>query len=185
MSTTRHRLSVFPSMRIRHRPCGYTLLEVLIALVVFSIGLLGLAAMLVSAVKGNHKAYYHSQAVNVAQAIGDGLRANAVAVWQDNYDTGYTPGGVPANCTPCTPAQTAARDIAAWGRMANTLLPNGQIAINCAPVAGVVAPATVEELIKKPAFNGTCQINVQWTESGDVGSASASTPETFTWVVQP
>lgn len=173
------------AVRTSHRPRGYTLLEVLIALVVFSVGLLGLAAMLVSAVKGNHKAYYHSQAVNVAQAIGDGLRANAVAVWQDNYDTGYTPGGVPANCTPCTPAQTAARDIAAWGRMANTLLPNGQIAINCATVAGIVAPATAEELIKKPAFNGTCQINVMWTESGDVGATSTSTPETFTWVVQP
>ena len=167
------------------RARGYTLLEVLVALIVFSIGLLGLAAMLVSAVKGNHKAYYHSQAVNVAQAMADGRRATAVAVWQDQYDTGFTAGGVPANCTPCTPAQNAARDIAAWGRMANTLLPNGQVAIDCAPRAGVVPPVAVDDLIKKPAFNGTCRINVQWSEAGDVGDAAAARQETFTWVVQP
>jgi type IV pilus assembly protein PilV len=170
--------------RIR-RADGYTLLEVLIALIVFSVGLLGLAAMLVSAVKGNHKAYYHSQAVNVAQTMADGLRANAVAVWQDQYDTAYTSGGVPANCTPCTPAQTAVRDIAAWGRMANTLLPNGQVAIDCALRAGAIAPTALDELIKKPAFNGTCQINVQWSESGDIGDAAAARLETFTWVIQP
>jgi len=170
---------------MRSRESGYTLLEVLIALLVFSIGLLGLAAMLVSAVKGNHKAYYHSQAVNVAQAVADGMRANAVAVWQDRYNTGFTSGGVPANCTPCNPQQTAERDIAGWGRMAATLLPAGQIAIDCQRAAGVVAPAILADLIKKPAFNGTCQINVTWTESGDVGSAAAAQAETFTWLVQP
>lgn len=170
---------------IRNRQGGYTLLEVLIALLVFSVGLLGLGAMLVSAVKGNHKAYYHSQAVNVAQAIGDGLRANAVAVWQDQYDTAFTAGGTPANCTPCTPAQTAQRDIASWGRMAATLLPAGQIAIDCNRAPGAIAPATQEDLIKKPAFNGTCRINVRWTESGDVGATAASRAETFTWIVQP
>ncbi len=51
------------------RAGGYTLLEVLVALIVFSIGLLGLAAMLGYAVKGNHKAYYHSQALNVAHDL--------------------------------------------------------------------------------------------------------------------
>lgn len=164
---------------------GYTLLEVLIALLIFSIGLLGLAAMLVSAVKGNHKAYYHSQAVNVAQAVADGMRANGVAVWQDRYNTGFTSGGVPANCTPCNPQQTAERDIAGWGRMAATLLPAGQIAIDCERAAGAMAPATPADLIKKPAFNGTCEINVQWTESGDVGAGEAARAETFTWIVQP
>ncbi len=47
-------------MTTRHR--GFTLLEVLIALLVFSLGLLGMAGLLIVSVKTNHSAYLRTQA---------------------------------------------------------------------------------------------------------------------------
>ena len=49
-------------MRINVRPRGFTILEVLIALLVFSLGLLGMAGLLVISVKTNHSAYLRTQA---------------------------------------------------------------------------------------------------------------------------
>lgn len=169
-----------------HQEAGYTLLEVLIALLVFSVGLLGLAAMLVSAVKGNHQAYHHSQAVYVAEAMADGLRANLSAVNGGDYNTGGSPGA-PAligthsggSCdSACNAQQLANRDLGNWVRMANGRLPNGRIGINCNRVGAIPMPAT-------SGFNGICTIRVAWNETGDVGQSAASSENFFTWMVQP
>ncbi len=165
---------------------GYTLLEVLIALLVFSIGLLGLAAMLVSAVKGNHQAYHHSQAVYVAEAMADGLRANLAAVNAGNYSTGGTPGA-PAlidsytgtDCTAeCNAQELASRDLGNWVQMATGRLPNGRIGINCNRVGAIPNPAA-------SGFDGVCTIRVAWNETGDIGQSQDSTENFFTWMVQP
>lgn len=159
---------------------GYTLLEVLIALLVFSIGLLGLAAMLVSAVKGNHQAYHHSQAVYVAEAMADGLRANLGAVGGGSYNTGgliTTHAG--SGCTSCSPAEVASRDLRNWALMANQRLPNGGIGINC------INPLTVQPNPAGAAYNGICTLRVAWDEAGDIGQSQASSQRTFTWMVQP
>lgn len=161
------------------RQTGYTLLEVLIALIVFSIGLLGLGALLVSAVKGNHQAYHHSQAVYVAEAMADGMRANLAAVRAGSYNTGgliTTHGG--SNCTNCSPAQIAARDLGQWVEMANRRLPNGGIGINCTAGTFVSVPANA-------AYDGICTITVGWDESGDVGQSESASARTFSWMVQP
>lgn len=55
---------------------GFTLLEVLIAMVVFAIGMLGLAGMQGTALKDNNDAYMRSQAVFFAYDMGDRIRAN-------------------------------------------------------------------------------------------------------------
>lgn len=158
---------------------GYTLLEVLIALLVFSIGLLGLAAMLVSAVKGNHQAYHHSQAVYVAEAMADGMSANLSAVGDGDYNTGGlidTHGG--SACTVCAPEQIAARDLGNWVDMANSRLPNGMIGINCTNRAIVTVPVAA-------SYQGVCTINVAWDETGDVGQSQESSQRVFSWMVQP
>jgi type IV pilus assembly protein PilV len=165
-------------LMIARRHAGYTLLEVLIALLVFSIGLLGLAAMLVSAVKGNHQAYHHSQAVFVAEAMSDGMRANLEAVNADSYNTGgYITTYAGGACTVCTAPQLAARDLAAWAQMANRRLPNGAINIACDGSTPIGFGAA--------GYNGICTINVRWDATGDVGQSQASSQQTFTWMLQP
>lgn len=156
---------------------GFSLLEVLIALIVFSIGLLGVAAMMVSAVRGNHQAYHHSQAVYVATAMADGLRANLAAVNAGTYNTGWISSSTPNNCTDCSAANLAARDLAAWTQMASQRLPGGEIQIACNAVAGSTLPAS--------AFNGVCTLGVRWSEVGDTGQSQASSQRAFTWMIQP
>ncbi|MDZ3823251.1 MAG: type IV pilus modification protein PilV [Pseudoxanthomonas sp.] len=160
------------------RQQGYSLLEVLIALLVFSIGLLGLAAMLVSAVKGNHQAYHHSQAVYVAEAMADGLRANLAAVNAGAYNTGgFITGPTAAPCGPCTAAQTAARDRAAWAAMAAQRLPGGAISVDC--TAGAAGGFTAA------GYAGVCTLGVRWSEVGDTGQSQDVSQRAFTWMVQP
>lgn len=161
---------------------GFSLLEVLIALVVFSIGLLGLAAMMVSAVRGNHQAYHHSQATYVAEAVADGIRANLAAVNSGSYNTGgfiSTYAGNPCSeGSECTPTQLAERDLQSWAAMAAERLPGGALSLNCNQRAAPLVSASA-------SFNGTCRILIRWAEVGDVGQQAESSLSQFSWLMQP
>lgn len=64
------------SLRGAHRSqAGFTLLEVLIALLVLSIGLLGLAALQAAGLRSSHGAYLSSQATLLAYDMADRIRA--------------------------------------------------------------------------------------------------------------
>ena len=58
------------------KQCGFTLLEVLVAILIFAIGLLGLASLQTVSQRSNHSAYLRSQAVIQAYDIADRMRAN-------------------------------------------------------------------------------------------------------------
>ncbi len=60
----------------RHRQRGLTLLESMIALLVISIGLLGIAALQITSMKQNSSALNHSQAVWIGYNMADRIRAN-------------------------------------------------------------------------------------------------------------
>jgi type IV pilus assembly protein PilV len=64
---------------------GFTLVEVLVALVVLSIGLLGIAAMYVETLRANRSALVRTQAITLASDIADKIRANRVPA--DGYIT--------------------------------------------------------------------------------------------------
>lgn len=55
---------------------GFSLVEVLVAMVVLSVGLLGIAGMMASTVRNNHSAYHRSQATWLAYDMLDRVRAN-------------------------------------------------------------------------------------------------------------
>jgi len=59
-----------------HKARGFSLLEVLIALVVLSVGLLGLAALQAEGLRGSSSAVQRTTAVNYASDIADRMRAN-------------------------------------------------------------------------------------------------------------
>ncbi len=65
---------------------GFTLIEVLVALLVLSIGLLGLAALQNTALQFNTDSYQRTQATLLAYDILDRMRANSLAVSAGNYD---------------------------------------------------------------------------------------------------
>ena len=55
---------------------GFTLIEMLIALVVLSIGLLGLASLQATSLRMNDSAYFRTQAVSLGYDIFERMRGN-------------------------------------------------------------------------------------------------------------
>ena len=101
---------------------GFTLLEVLVALFVLAIGLLGAGAMQMIGVQANQGAYWRTQAVFFAYDIADRMRANPSGVADSTvYDNVDTDVAIPADpgCSTaaggCTAAQIAQLDLFEWG----------------------------------------------------------------------
>jgi len=70
------------------REQGFSLIEVLIAMVVIAVGLLGFLGMQVYAVKGNDSAYLRSQATLLAYELADNMRASRQAALDGDFDDG-------------------------------------------------------------------------------------------------
>jgi|SRR6056297_599826 len=108
------------------RSSGFTLLEVLIALVVLSIGLLGIAGLQGIGLKSSHGAYLTSQASLLAYDMADRIRANPQTLVTYN---GFNSSNVDcAAALPTTPLATA--DLAEWACAVSELLPAGTGTIN-------------------------------------------------------
>jgi type IV pilus assembly protein PilV len=62
---------------------GFTLIEVLVALIVLSVGLLGIAAMYVETLRANRDALVRTQAIALASDLADRIRSNRLPA--NNY----------------------------------------------------------------------------------------------------
>lgn len=142
-----------------HSARGFTMVEVLVALAVLAIGLLGIAALYLDSLRAGRTAIYRSQAVNLAADLADRIRANRGAVLGYEVALGDEPEAVP-QCDaggPCTRDEMAQNDLAVWKASLEALLPEGQ---------GSVAVT--------PGNPNVYVITVQWTEPGVDGVLSYS-----------
>lgn len=106
---------------------GFTLLEVLVAFLILSIGLIGLAGLQVSGIKVGRDAYFESQAQILTSSISDRMRANLNGVTDSDYhnnkgarrDACRTSAG-------CTSTQMAEDDLFLWREAVAGRLPSGQ-----------------------------------------------------------
>lgn len=71
-----------------HRHKGATLIEILVALLVLSLGILGMTALQIRALKGNHSSMQRSQAVMLSYYILDAMRVDRNNARALNYNTG-------------------------------------------------------------------------------------------------
>lgn len=117
---------------------GFTLLEVLIAMIIMAVGLLGLAALQLLSIRDNQDVYWHSQAVALSYEMADRIHANA-GVW--NAGTLPAPANSCSdNCNSaghaCDAATMAAYDYCVWGNKVKTQLGNEASAtVSISPVA--------------------------------------------------
>jgi type IV pilus assembly protein PilV len=168
---------------------GFSLVEVMVALLVVSIGMLGIAKMQALALSSTGTAKMRSLASIEAASLASTIHAdrrywfyltNALTVTVSSAGTvastqdatlNSTAAARPTPCTavppatPCTAAQIAAQDLGEWADgIIGILPPNSASTITCnAPSATV----TVE-----------CSIGITWTEnvvSSDVGQNSSAT----------
>lgn len=112
----------------RIKQSGFTMVEVLVALVVLAIGLLGIAALYLNSLQAGRTAIYRTQAVNLAADLADRIRANRTA--QAAYGTLFADAeAAVANCDltgGCIDTDLASTDLARWKGTLAQLLPNGQ-----------------------------------------------------------
>ena len=110
--------------KLRH--AGFSIVEALVALVVLSVGMLGIAALYVESLRAGRSAVYHTQAVNLAADMADRIRANrgaGAAAWR--LDAAANPAT--QNCVDagvnCDPIELATDDQARWLEAIQNQLP--------------------------------------------------------------
>jgi type IV pilus assembly protein PilV len=91
---------------------GFTLVEALVALLVLTIGLLGIGKLVMTALKSNDSAYMRSQATALAYAILDDMRANRQIAMTQGYDVSLAAYSTPSAL--CITASCSAQDLAAY-----------------------------------------------------------------------
>lgn len=108
---------------------AFTLVEVMVAMVIFSVGLLGLAGLQSLGMQNNQTAYFRTVAIQQAYNMTDRMRNNIVAVNTGAYSalTTTTPA-VGTNCVTntCTPAALANFDHFEWNTNNAAQLPQGR-----------------------------------------------------------
>ncbi|MBF0453996.1 MAG: type IV pilus modification protein PilV [Magnetococcales bacterium] len=65
---------------------GFTLIENLVALLVLSIGLLGLGSLQLNGLRSSQESYYRGQATSIAQELSERLHANPEGAISQSYD---------------------------------------------------------------------------------------------------
>jgi len=132
---------------------GASLIEVLVAVLILSFGMLSLGSMLSFSVQMPKLSGYRTTATNIASDHIERIRANSVEFLLGNYSSALSYDGtfndisladcVYPNCTVGTasgsPGTLALMDIAATQRAARTLLPAGGLLVTC-DVGGCSAP---------------------------------------------
>ena len=137
----------------KHDQRGVSLIESMIALLVISIGLLGIAALQITAMGQNTSALHHSQAVWIAYNMSDRIRANINQF--SNYNGIDTNNSYTQDCmsAACSSAQMLTADAADWSAMVSSL-PTGR---------GIIAtPVTANEL----------NVTVMWDDEGAGGTGT-------------
>jgi type IV pilus assembly protein PilV len=145
---------------LRSGSLGFTLLEILIAILVLSIGLLGLAGLQAASFRYNTDSYLRTQATLLAYDMMDRMRANPAAVSAGNYDVANAAAATAAvsayeSCSTCacqtsscSTADLVKYDLGTWFLRQRELLPGA-----------VDDPATITR-------DGTNKVTItmRWTE---------------------
>jgi type IV pilus assembly protein PilV len=108
-----------PKLRTNAKEGGFSLIEVLIALLILAIGLLGTASLMLISMKSNQSAYQRSQASWLAYDIVERMRLNR-GLATDNSNSYVITAATPLPSDPgckaggCTAANVASLDIREW-----------------------------------------------------------------------
>jgi type IV pilus assembly protein PilV len=113
---------------------GFTLLEVLVAVVVLAIGILGLVGLQTSSLKQNQNAMARTVAVEYANSIMDKMRGNPKAAARGMYNiksngTRQADGGSYTDPTDANTVARAREDVKLWHENLKKALPGGKVQI--------------------------------------------------------
>jgi type IV pilus assembly protein PilV len=175
------RTAMHPKTRTR----GFSLMEVMVTLVVTSVGLLGLAKMESLALSSTGVASSRSIAAIQASSLAAAMHANP-GYWQDGFappiiviSNANNPYSAATPCltsgtSSCVPAAMAAYDLQQWAAALEAVLPGYLATITCST----------------GGFPVTCTIQLQWSENAVAANAQQTSinqlaQPTYVLFVQP
>jgi type IV pilus assembly protein PilV len=136
-------------LKSNKRQRGFSLVEVLIALIIMSVGMLGIAGLFVQSMQAGRTSMFRHHAVTLAGDVADRIRANPRA------GISYAGFGADNGCVgmgnDCNEAAMAANDIFLWDEQATDSLPGGAITVN------------FDDTLVPPEYT----IRVDWVEPGE------------------
>ncbi len=106
---------------------GFSLIEVMVALALLAIGLLGLLALQGHSLEGQQRAGHQTRALQLAADIEARLRANPSGDYTLEAAAEPTHGGPDCHAAPCSSAELAAFDRAQWLTRVATALPDATV----------------------------------------------------------
>lgn len=124
---------------------GFTLVEVLVALVVMSVGMLGIAALYLEGLRAGRTALYRTTAVTLAADMADRIRANSSAGIAYAGTGPGADGGCVNGPADCSAVDLADDDWFDWNNQLGVQLPEGSAGeITVAGAAPAIYTITVE-----------------------------------------
>ena len=153
-------MQTHPRNRQRRAHQGFSLIEVLVAMVVLSLGLLGLAALQMTSLRFNQSSQMRTQATTLASDIFDCMRANRTAAKAGSYASAFT-AGPPAGAT------IYEQDLKNWKTRITSLL-------------GATAQG---EIVGPDAVDGKYKVTIRWSDAGDINSGRAT--QDFVYLARP
>jgi type IV pilus assembly protein PilV len=152
-------LSASPNARpvASRRAAGFTLVEMLVSLVISSVGLLGVAKLALGTVQANDSAFMRTEATALVQQIIDNMRANQPEATLGKYTVamGVSPVG----------SDIASYDLSTWQTLLGQELPGG---------AGAVTTSAQTNPLTGQAET-RAKVQVQWNDN--VAETSFGVPE--------
>lgn len=124
---------------------GSSLIEILVSVLVLSIGLLGVASLQAVGVKNNNSAYMRTQANVLAADILDRMRVNRTVALAGGYQVAVGTATIASGNT------IANNDVSSWKTTMSTVLPDGDGSIDA-------------------CGGGVCAVTVQWRDGQADGS---------------
>ncbi|GIZ53837.1 type IV pilus modification protein PilV [Noviherbaspirillum aridicola] len=122
-------------MRLTEKQSGVSLTEVLVAVMVLALAVVGAAALQWRALRAAHEAALQSAAARIAADLAEHLHAfhgradNGFARFAFDAAAGREITAVPCHAASCTPAQLAAYEMQDLARRARETLPEGRILV--------------------------------------------------------
>lgn len=162
------------------------MIEVLVSIVILSIGLLGVAGLQVMGMKNNHSAYLRTQATTLAYQFADILRSNLTEVTAQKLGgagTTYTGTDIntdfstTATCyttVGCNSSQMMEEDLLSWINNIQTTLPGGTVIIT--------NPSSFNDTNNNYLVFG---ITITWVDDKEDADGDGNTTKSFTTSFRP
>ena len=155
----------------KHRQKGFSLIEALVAFLILSVGMLGIASLQTMSLKSGHSAAMRTVAVMKVEEILESMRSNPGAI--TDFAAGTGDPGVDFGCsqaasaaTECTTTQMAQDEIFRWKNSLIEALPDNTATTASVVVTPPVAGSTLNLVV----------VSVNWSERDlDTGGAANMT----------